>query len=190
MHTEEISLMILNDDTTSNFQSCIYNGSYKNGLNILLKNTPSNELVMQTLKTIQGTKDAGRDWFLLIDKFLRCKIKMIPCTESKCVYVWNHLSNMSYVALATDDILLFTENVSSYRLLCKELKYLFEFTMMQGMSLKFLNLRIIQSPHGISIYQTQHIECNILRPYWKASYDSRDIPITHDPFPLDPSFAD
>ncbi len=53
--------------------------------------------------------------------------------------------------------------------------------------LKFLYLRIIQSPAGTSIDQTQHIQNKILYEYFK-DIPSDSIPRQLYPFPIDASF--
>ena len=61
----------------------------------------------------------------------------------------------------------------------------FSFKIKRGIELQFLNFRIIQSEHGISIDQTNHILQSILNDYFdkneKVKYES-------SPFPLDSKF--
>jgi hypothetical protein len=42
----------------------------------------------------------------------------------------------------------------------------FDLTINQGTTLKFLNMRIIQTPCGISFDQTKHIQSQILETYF------------------------
>jgi hypothetical protein len=64
---------------------------------------------------------------------------------------------------------------------------IFDLTLQEGTILRFLNLLIIQSPAGISIYQTDHIVETILELYFKDRDTSALISIT-SPFPTDSSF--
>jgi len=138
---------------------------------------PSNQLALQTLKSIQGTKDAGRDWFKLVDKFLQNpKIGMVPCTAFKGVYLWLHNNTTSYLCLTTDDMMLATSNHNNYIELCDSLEQFFDYTSSDTTTLSFINIRIIQSDLGISIDQTKHIEYSILRPYWHKEYGTDTIP--------------
>jgi hypothetical protein len=57
-------------------------------------------------------------------------------------------------------------------------EYIFELTLHEGETLRLLNLRIIQSPQGIIIDQTDHIVDTIITPYFQS----------HDPFPTDSQF--
>jgi hypothetical protein len=64
---------------------------------------------------------------------------------------------------------------------------LFDLTVCEGSLLKFLNLRIVQSPSGISFDQKQHIQCTILLEYFK-DVPPTSIPRQLHPFPIDASF--
>ena len=59
--------------------------------------------------------------------------------------------------------------------------------MSEGSVLKFLNLRIVQSPCGISFDQTKHIHGIILQEYFKGVSPS-SIKMQPYPFPLEASF--
>ena len=52
-----------------------------------ISSQPANTLVLQTLKCIQGTKYAVRQWYKLLDKFLRSTMHIIASTISKCIYI-------------------------------------------------------------------------------------------------------
>jgi hypothetical protein len=68
-----------------------------------------------------------------------------------------------------------------------ELKKLFDFTCNEGNLLKYLNIRIIQSPCGISLDQMQHITSTILNEYFQGVPVS-SIPFKSYPFPIEPAF--
>jgi hypothetical protein len=64
---------------------------------------------------------------------------------------------------------------------------IFELIIQEGETLRFLNLRIIQSPQGIIIDQTDHIVDSVIGPYFKSRDVSKLLPITI-PFPTDSFF--
>jgi hypothetical protein len=89
--------------------------------------------------------------------------------------------------LEIDDLLFISKTRSPFLRLKTELEKLFDLTVSEGAVLKFLNLRIIQSPSGISFDQTNRIKNTILSEYF------RDVPVTSIPrqlypFPLEASF--
>lgn len=102
---------------------------------------PENQLILQTFKSIQGTKDAGRDWFKLVDKFLQSSpLNMIPCTAFKGVYLWSTNDTTSYLCLTTDDMLLATSCHTNYTTLCHHLEQFFDYTSSHTSPLSFLNI--------------------------------------------------
>jgi hypothetical protein len=64
---------------------------------------------------------------------------------------------------------------------------LFEVTLREGAILRFLNLRITQSPAGISIDQTDHIVEKVHDPYFQDR-DTAELRSITIPFPTDTSF--
>lgn len=98
---------------------------------------------------------------------------------------WNH--ETCYLALETDDILFCSSTRAPFLHLKQDLEKLFDLTCSEGQILRFLNLRIIQSPQGVSMDQTQHIKSKILHEYFHE-IPSSSIPKTYYPFPLDASF--
>jgi hypothetical protein len=113
---------------------------------------------------------------------------MIRSSTDHGVFTWSfHDTEQCYLALATDDILFLSKTRSPFLTLRMELEKLFDLTVSEGSLLKFLNLRIVQSPAGISFDQTQHIHNNILAEYF-ANVDPKSIKMQPYPFPLDSSF--
>jgi hypothetical protein len=145
------------------------------------------ELVLQCLKTIQGTRDAGRRWYILLSGCL-IQLKFVRSSTDHGVFTWffNDVE-LCYLALATDDILFLSKTRSPFLFLRQELEKLFDLTVTEGSILKFLNLRIVQSPAGISFDQTQHIRSVLLAEYF-AGTDPKSIKMQPYPFPLDASF--
>jgi hypothetical protein len=64
---------------------------------------------------------------------------------------------------------------------------MFEVTLQEGAILRFLNMRIIQIPAGISTDQTDHIVENIVESYFK-NRDTSELRSITSPFPTDSSF--
>jgi len=144
------------------------------------------ELVIQCLKTIQGTRDAGQRWYKLLCGCL-LSLNMIRCSCDHGIFIWTLPSETCFVALETDDLLFISKTRSPFLRLKSELEKLFDLTVCEGSILKFLNLRIIQSPSGVSFDQTNHIKNTILYDYFK-DVPVNSIPRQLYPFPLDASF--
>jgi hypothetical protein len=146
----------------------------------------SKDLVLQCLKSIQGTKDAGQRWYKLISgRFL--ELGMIWNVYDHGVFLWDFNNERSYLVIETDDVLMASMSDGPFLYLQAELRKLFDFTCKQGNILKFLNLRIVQSPRGISLDQTHHITTTLLGEYFKGVTPS-SIPFTTYLFPLQPAF--
>ena len=123
---------------------------------------------MQSLRNIQGTKDEG---------FERCQLLANIFTElgwkpnTVCKGVWVSLKNnqTAYLILATDDILYMSKHKEPLQELLDKFGDFFSFNIKRGIELQFLNFRIIQSEHGISIDQTNHILQSILNDYFEKN---------------------
>ena len=95
----------------------------------------------------------------------------------------------NYLALATDDILIASRTNKPLQILEAEFDKYFTYTVKQGSELTFLNYRIIQSEHGISIDQSNNFDQTILKPYFKSIIDKDEQPnFQSAPFPLNPKF--
>ena len=92
------------------------------------------------------------------------------------------------MAVTTDDLLFATQHKSCLDKLMTKLTKYCSITIQKGQELSYLNLRIIQSEHGISIDQAQHIERTIIEPYWNHVTDKKKIYFCESPFPIDSSF--
>lgn len=62
-----------------------------------------------------------------------------------------------FLAIETNDILVCTNSVSLEKKLMKQIQSAFKVTVQKGDVISFLNYRIIQSVHRISVGQTAHI---------------------------------
>jgi hypothetical protein len=85
---------------------------------------------------------------------------MVRCSCDHGIFVWNLPNETCYIALETDDLLFISKHAPHF------LEKLFNLTICEVSVLKFLNLRIIQSPNGISFDQMQHIQNSILHDYF------------------------
>jgi hypothetical protein len=88
---------------------------------------------------------------------------------------------------ATDDILVCSKTRTLYHLLKQSLEKLFDLTCAEGSTIKFLNLRIVQSPARISFDQTEHKRLTFLEEYFRG-VPPKSIPYQPFPFPIAPSF--
>ena len=106
------------------------------------------------MKTLQGTKDAGKLWYDLIRLVLEY-LKMIRSTSDHGVFTWNYTgdytlvpkSSVNYHAilcLTTDDILIYTDNIICYQRIRLAFDPIFDYSFQDNQVLKFLNIRIIQ----------------------------------------------
>lgn len=149
------------------------------------------DLVIQCLRNIQGTKDAGNDWYNLLSG-LFLNIVMIRRSSDHGFYSWTFTGDEVYkvqrpcqslIGLATDDILILTNNKILYDRLQYEFKNLFKFTSQDSEVIKLLNFVIIQREIVISMDQTSHIKNEILDPYWRG-INKEKIRWCGSPFPV------
>jgi hypothetical protein len=133
-----------------------------------------------------GQIDAGYYWYTLLKAYLE-SMGLIRSASDHAVFVWKTDSIELFKALATDNFILLISSQALFLSLKTGLEKLFELTLQEGSILRFLNLRIIQSPYGISIDQTDHLVDSIIEPYFKDRDVSKLLSIT-SPFPTDLSF--
>ncbi len=93
----------------------------------------------------------------------------------------------SYLVLETDDVLIGSPTAAPLHYLKQELYKLFSLTSHHGNILKYLNMRIVQSPSGISLDQTSHITSTILSEYFNG-IPPASISFKPYTFPLEPAF--
>lgn len=117
--------------------------------------TPS-FLARQCLKSIQGTKDAGLRWYRLLSSHLR-ELGTTTSLDNHGIFTWLYYNKPIYFALKTDDILVACDDNTAFLHIKLDLGTLFDVTCSMGNILRFLILRIIQTPNGISMDQTQHL---------------------------------
>jgi hypothetical protein len=73
---------------------------------------------------------------------------------------------MMIINTSTDDFLCAYSHEHIFNDVGEHLKKYFDITTDTGPKVSYLNLRIIQSPHGISFDQTEHIEDKVIKKYF------------------------
>ena len=130
---------------------------------------------MQSIRNIQGTKDVGFEWCQLLANIFT-DLGWKPNTIRKGLWVYLKDNQISYLIIATDDILYMSKHEKPLKELVDKFGELFSIKDKRGIELQFLNLRIIQSEHGIAIDQTNHTIQSILNDYFdkdeKLRYES------------------
>jgi hypothetical protein len=128
----------------------------------------SKDLVIQCLRSIQGTKDAGNRWYHLLKAKL-LELGMTTSTLDHGIFIWSWQHHTCLSVLETDDLLMASDDDAPFHHLTTELRKMFDLTCCHDSILKFLNLRLIQSPIGISFDQINHIKTQILDPYFSKT---------------------
>ena len=112
--------------------------------------------VIQLLVYIQDTPPTSHEVYILLIHLL-AQIKIYPTSVNVGVLVIVEDRDVMFLAVETDDILVCTNSVSLEKRIVKQIQSPFQVTVQEGKVIEFLNYRIIQSVHGISVNQTAHI---------------------------------
>ena len=88
---------------------------------------------------------------------------MIRSLSEHASFSWIYNTYKYILAVETNDTLVATQNRIFFERLIKWFDTLFDYTFQGGKALNLLKINIIQSEHGISIYQTDHIIKNIIQ---------------------------
>ena len=91
---------------------------------------------------------------------------MVPAKSNKGLFYWQQDGDISFVALAIDDILLVTTYRGFYDKIQQTFDNYFAYTTKEGSILQFLNYRIIQSDYGTSVDQYNHIRQTMLQAFF------------------------
>ena len=113
--------------------------------------------VLQMFMNMQGNRQASRGFYKLLSKMF-ATIGLFPLSVDSAIFAMSRRSNIIIVAVETDDLLVATNSPDLKDLVLNTLLSAFKVTTQEGSVLKYLNFRIIQSVHGISIDQTSHIQ--------------------------------
>ena len=146
------------------------------------------KLEVQTLRNLQETKYAGHELYQLLSNIF-LNLGMIHNTMCKGVFVWKNIdgeeTKHGYLILVTDNILLVTNATKASTLLDQEFDRYFAYTKRDSTEIFFLNFRIIQNEHGISLDQTIHILQKVIKPYFVTH---EKVHFQSSPFPLANTF--
>jgi hypothetical protein len=156
--------------------------------NVKWDEPPSGKYVLELLNGLQGDKSIGRKWYLLLKKFL-LKFGFKVCLQEPSLFVYVHNDGKMLLNTSTDEFLCAYNIKQVLDRLCTELQRLFDITTKGGTVLKYLNLSIIQTEHGVSFDQTEHIERKIINKYFPPSKISENkLKPVHTPFRTDPEY--
>jgi hypothetical protein len=86
------------------------------------------ELVLQCLKAIQGTQDAGRPWYILLSGCL-FELHMVCSSTHHGIFIWTCHGEKRFLALATDDILFLSKICTPFLLLHQSLEKLYDYLL-------------------------------------------------------------
>ena len=150
--------------------------------NVKWEHSPSGKYVLQLLNGLQGDKSIGRKWYLLLKRLLE-EFGFVSCIQEPSLFIYEKENGTMILNTSTDDFLCAYSNQTIFDTLCTHLKRFFDITTEQGTLLKYLNLRIIQSPFGISVDQSQHIEHTIINKYFPPEKVAESgLKAVHTPF--------
>jgi hypothetical protein len=154
--------------------------------NVKWEESPSGKYVLELLNGLQGDKSIGRKWYLLLKRFL-LKFGFHMCIQEPSLFIYNKTDGIMLLNTSTDDFLCAFNQKSVYENLCTELRKMFSITTKEGTVLGYLNLRIIQTIHGVSCDQTDHILRKIVHKYFPPDKISTLKPV-HTPFRTDSEY--
>jgi hypothetical protein len=120
-----------------------------------IEDAPSS-FVVQNFCSVQGQKDAGQKFYQLMYKYI-CNIGLVRSILDHGVFILKQDESEMFLVLAMDECLVVCDTCQQILDLNSKMEALIEVTLQEGSILRFLNVRIIQSPAGISIDQTDHI---------------------------------
>ena len=142
----------------------------------------SGKYVVQILRGLQGDREIGRQWYLLLRTILvKFGCKQYP--HELALYYWKRGEDILLINTSTDDFLCAFSRVEIFYELRDFVTKFVDVTTQEGPILKYLNLRIVQSQYGINFDQTEHIRDTILDPWLKNSKER--VKGFHTPWPTD-----
>ena len=113
--------------------------------------------VLQCYMNMQGMKSANRDFHTLLKSILS-EENIHPTSVDNGLFVFYHQNSLVLLAISTDDLLVVTKHKHIYTFILNKLRAAFGTTTQSGSIIRYLNYRIIQSVHAISIDQTEFIQ--------------------------------
>ena len=110
---------------------------------------------------MQGGKDAGRSWYLLLKSILlNFGFKIFPAEPALFVF-YDGPATLNIVP-STDNFLYFYSHEDLFLAFETHMERFVPVTTQEGNILKYLNIQIVQTDQGISIDQTHQIKTKIL----------------------------
>ena len=103
------------------------------------------KMVVQTIRGIQGTKDAVAEWYRLLSLIFTRELDMVPATGNQGLFYWQHDRHTALLALTTYGILLAATHKSVYIKILSVFDNYFAYTTNDGNVIFFFNYRIIQT---------------------------------------------
>ena len=150
-----------------------------------IKESVDGKYYVQAFNGLQGQKDIGRVWYTFMHKMLIIfGFRRFP--QDHALYHLERDNEMLIMDTSTDDFLCAYSSDAIFADLQKHISQYVNVTAQTGPVLNYLNLRIIQSPHGISIDQTDHIRTTILDAWFKGPSDQ--IKTAPNPYRTDSQF--
>lgn len=150
---------------------------------------PTNEggkWVLQTINGMQGRKDAGRNWYLLLRNILE-DFGFTMCPAEPALFVYYEGNESLVIVTSTDDFMCTYTSEGLFVLFQKHMERFVPITTQDEMVMKYLSLRVIQSDQGISIDQTHHIKTSILDKWFPEGMVER-LKTADTPYPTDSQF--
>ena len=143
--------------------------------------------IIQAAQLIQGSPHAANRW----QANLHAQITALGYVRNNIDHSFytkhnanNHLEAM--LSITVDDLLLSYKNEITQQKFYSHLSAAFDMTTPKDISqFKFLSLHIVQSQHGTSIDQTNHITTKILDHWFQQGYPTK---IVNTPYPTDNNF--
>ena len=130
-----------------------------------LEKAENGKYVMQTINGMQGGKDAGRNWYLLLVMILEdFGFKVCPAEPALFVYYEQEDITQSLVVItSTDNFLVSYTSYDLFQSLSKHISAFVPITTQENKKVyKYLNCQIVQTDMGISFDQTHHIKTTII----------------------------
>ena len=105
---------------------------------------------------MQGLKPAGQAFYCLLVAIL-AKKDIHPTSIDAGFFFFDIKAALVFMRCETNDFLMATNSEKAYKMIKDTIEEAFRITLQRGPCFSYLNFRIIQSTHGISIDQTGHI---------------------------------
>ena len=113
-------------------------------------NRDDGKFYLQCINGIQGTKPSGRQYNRLLDAVVTI-IKYNKSTIDHAIYIKVFYDvTVYYLTVSTDDVINTTNNETSFPEITRVFEEHFQMKSQEVYVLKYLNLRIFQSPLGFS----------------------------------------